>query len=113
MDINEKIKRVKRIVIIAGVFTALVSLLMLLNYMQIRGSEPLESKALELLVERLSAEPGNQELIAEIRQLDLLARRAYFNSLWQIRTGGYLLLFGGIVLVITLRTLYNLQFKIH
>jgi len=113
MDINEKITRVKRIVIIAGVFTALVSLLMLLNYMQIRGSEPLESRALELLVERLSAEPGNQELIAEIRQLDLLARRAYFNSLWQIHTGGYLLLFGGIVLVIALRTLYNLQFKIQ
>lgn len=112
MDINEKIKRIRRIAIIAGVFTALVSLLMLLNYMQIRSSEPLESKALVLLVERLSAEPGNQELIAEIRQLDLLARKAYFNSLWQIRTGGFLLLFGGIVLVIALRTLYNLQFKI-
>ncbi len=113
MDINEKIIRIKRIVLIAGVFTALVSVLMLFNYMQIRGSQPLESRALELLVERLSAEPGNQELMAEIRQLDLLARRAYFSSLWQIRTGGYLLLLGGIVLVIALRTLHNLQFRIQ
>jgi len=33
MDINEKINRVKRIAIIAGVFTTVVSLLMLLNYL--------------------------------------------------------------------------------
>ncbi len=113
MDINEKINRVKRVAIIAGVFTTVVSLLMLLNYLQIRGSEPLESKALEMLVERLSSEPNNQELMAEIRQLDLLARKAYFSSLWQIRTGAYLLLIGGIVLVISLRNLNNLLFKIN
>ncbi len=112
MNQTDKINQTKRIILIAGIFTALVSLLMMLNYMQIRGSKPLESKALEVLVEKLSAEQGNQELIDEIRQLDLLARKAYFSSLWQIRTGAWLLLIGGIVLVIALRSYYNMQFSI-
>jgi outer membrane protein assembly factor BamB len=112
MDQTEKTKRAKRIAIIAGAFTALVSLLMLLNYLQIRGSEPLESKALTLLVDRLSLEPNNKELIQEIRHLDLLARKAYFSSLWQINTGAFLLLIGAIVFVVALRTYYSLQFSI-
>jgi outer membrane protein assembly factor BamB len=112
MNQTERLNRVKRIILIAGVFTALVSLLMLLNYMQIRGAQPLESRSLELLVERLSTEPNNQQLIDEIRQLDLLARKAYFSSLWQIRTGAWLLLMGGIVLVVALRNYYSLSFAI-
>jgi outer membrane protein assembly factor BamB len=112
MDQINKINQIKRVILISGIFTALVSLLMMLNYMQIRGSEPLESKTLNVLVEKLSAEPGNQELIDEIRQFDLLARKAYFSSLWQIRTGAWLLLIGGIVLVIALRSYHNLRFSI-
>jgi outer membrane protein assembly factor BamB len=112
MTPEEKIKRAGQVAVIAGVFTALVALLLLLNYMQIRASEPLESKALEALVARLSADPGNHELMEEVRQLDLLARKAYFNSLWQIRTGAYLLLFGAIVLVAALRIRASLRFAI-
>lgn len=112
MNQTDKIKRIKRIILVAAIFTGLASLLMLLNYMQIRGSQPLESRSLELLVERLSADPANQGLIHEIRQLDLLARKAYFGSLWQIKTGAWLLLLGGIVLVIALRSYSKLQFSI-
>jgi outer membrane protein assembly factor BamB len=113
MEKTEKIKRTRQVAIIAAVFTALISLLMILNYIQISSNQPLESKALTLLVERLSADPGNQELIAEIRQLDLLARRAYFSSLWQINTGAWLLLIGAIVLVIALRSLAKQEFAIE
>jgi outer membrane protein assembly factor BamB len=109
---EEKIKRSKHIAIIAAVFTALVSLLMILNYLQIRNIDPIESKALNMLVERLSADPGNHELIEEIRQLDLLARKAYFNSIWQIRTGAWLLIIGAVVLIMALRTHQNLRFAI-
>ncbi len=112
MNREEKIKRTKQVAIIAGVFTALVSLLLLLNYLQIKSSDPLESQTLKTLVDRLSADPGNHALMEEIRQLDLLARKAYFNSLWQIRTGAYLLLFGAIVLVLALRVHSKLVFSI-
>jgi outer membrane protein assembly factor BamB len=113
MQLEEKIKVARQAAIVAGVFLALVSLLLILNYMQIRASDPLESQALKALVERLSADPGNQQLMDEIRQLDLLARKAYFNSLWQIRTGAWLLVFGAVALVIALRVLYTLKFSIE
>jgi outer membrane protein assembly factor BamB len=112
MNETEKIKRAKQIAIIAGVFTAFVGVLLLLNYLQIKKSDPLNSLVLEKLVERLSSEPNNQQFVEEIRQVDLLMRKAYFTSLWQVRTGAYLMLFGAIVLVLSLRVYYSLRFAI-
>ncbi len=112
MQEEEKVNRAKQVAWIAGVFTALVSLLLILNYMQIRAHDPLESEVLKTLVERLSADPGNQALIEEIRQLDLLVRKAYFNSIWQIRTGAALLLAGAIALIAALRIYSDLRFTI-
>lgn len=107
---NEKL--VRWIVIIAGVFTALVGLLLILNYLQINSGDPLNSTALKTLVDRLSQEPDNQQLTEEVRLMDLLARKAYFTSLWQIKTGAYLMIFGAIVFVFALRVLYKLRFNI-
>ncbi|WP_158863781.1 PQQ-binding-like beta-propeller repeat protein [Maribellus comscasis] len=76
-------------------------------------SDPTESKVIEALVERLKQEPNNEELKAEIRNFDLLARKAYFNSQWQVKTGAYLLLFGAIVLALALRYYYSLKSKIE
>mgnify|MGYP001129618011 CR=1 FL=1 len=91
----------------------LISLLLILNYVQIKSSDPLESQALRLLTEGVSSAPDNHQLIEEVRQLDLMVRKAYFNSLWQIRTGALLLLFGGIILVISLRLYYRLSLSIE
>jgi outer membrane protein assembly factor BamB len=112
MDNNQISQRAKQVAIIAGVFTAFVSFMLIFNYIQISSSDPLSSKVLESLVKRLSTEPNNQELITEIRQFDLLARKAYFNSLWQIKMGAYLLIFGAIVLVVSLRSYLSINFKI-
>lgn len=103
MNDNIKTDRARITAIIAGVFTAIMSLLLIFNYIQIQSSDPLENLALKTMVERLYAEPGNQELAEEVRNLDLLTRKAYFNTIWHIRTGTFLLLFGAIVLVIALR----------
>ena len=62
--------------IIAAVFTALVALLMLINYYRFKAQDPLELESLNILVERLKDEPNNDELREEIRDLDLLARKA-------------------------------------
>ena len=64
-------------------------------------------------MERLKVEPNNDELKVEIRNFDLLARKAYFNSQWQVKTGAYLLLFGAIVLALALRMYYSLKSKIE
>ncbi len=113
MTDNDKIKFSRNVAVIAGIFSLVVALLLLLNFWQLSKSDPVESKTLEALVERLSSEPGNEELKTEIRNFDLLARKAYFNSRWQVRTGAFLLLFGAIILVIALQAYNSLKAKIE
>jgi outer membrane protein assembly factor BamB len=108
---NEKLVRL--IVIIAGIFTALVGLLLILNYLQIHSGDPLNSAAIKSLVDRLSQEPDNQKLTEEVRLMDLLARKAYFTSIWQIKTGAYLMIFGAVVFVFALRVLQKIRFSIE
>jgi outer membrane protein assembly factor BamB len=112
MNKDEKIMIARRTAWIAAIFSIVVALLMLLNFIQIRSHKPLESETLAVLIERLSAEPDSHALMTEVRQMDMLARKAYFSSLWQIRTGGILLLFGTVVLVVSLRTYNTLRFSI-
>ena len=112
MTNNDKIKLSQNIAIVAAVFSITVALLLLLNFMQISKNDPIESKVLEALVERLSDEPNNEALKVEIRNFDLLARKAYFNSRWQVKTGAYLLLFGAIVLAFSLHVYYTAKNKI-
>ena len=113
MDQKTKIKLAGKVALISGVFCLFVALLLLLNYWHIRSNEPLESEALKTLVERLNAEPNREQLKQEIRNLDLLARKAYFTSWWQVKTGGYLLLIGAIFGGVALRVYYSLQAKIE
>jgi outer membrane protein assembly factor BamB len=113
MNINDKIKIAKQTATVAGAFCIVISLLLLLNYLQMRSADPLDSEVMETIVQRLRMEPGNEQLKEEIRQFDLLARKAYFTSLWQVRTGGYLLLFASIILVGALRIYYSLIARIE
>jgi outer membrane protein assembly factor BamB len=62
--------------------------------------------------ERLGNDPNNAELLHEIRMFDLMARKAYFTSKWQVQTGGLLLLIGAIVLVVSLRYYFSATSKI-
>ncbi len=113
MTNSDKIKLAQNIAVIAGIFCSVVALLLLLNFWQISKADPIESKAIEVLVERLKDDPNNDGLKAEIRSYDLLARKAYFNSQWQIQTGAVLLLFGAIVLAFALRAYYSAKAKIE
>jgi len=91
----------KRIALIAGAFSLLISLLLIANYIQLNRADPVNTETINLLVERLNQNPDDEALRNEIRELDLLARKAYFTNQWQIRTGAYLLLIGIIVLVVS------------
>ncbi len=113
MTTSDKLKLSQNIALIAGIFCTAVAILLLLNFWQVSKTDPIESKALEALVERLKDDPNNEELKEEIRNFDLLARKAYFNSQWQVKTGAYLLLFGAIVLAFSLRVYYSAKSKIE
>ena len=103
MNIIEKQKITWRIAVFAGIFSAIVSIIMILNYWQLQRSEPLENELLVSLVEQLKKDSGNEQLKEDIRRLDLMVRKAYFTKQWQIRAGAFILIGGLVVLVISLR----------
>ncbi|MCK4746116.1 MAG: hypothetical protein KAT15_03735, partial [Bacteroidales bacterium] len=108
-----KIKLAQRVAMISGIFCGIVALLLLLNFWHMKRHEPLESATIEALVNRLKQEPNSEELKQEIRSFDLLARKAYFTSRWQVKAGTYLLLVGGIVLAISLKVYTDLRARIE
>lgn len=93
----------QRIAMIAGVFSFVVCILMVANYIQLKKADPTNMQVITTLVERLNQNPGDTILREQIRTLDLLARKAYFTSQWQVRMGGYLLLAGLAVMLIALQ----------
>lgn len=112
MDNRNRLRLSLNVAIVSAVFTGFVALLLLLNFYQFTKKDPLDGKALDVLVQRLSENPDDEGLRNDIRNLDLLARKAYFNSRWQIRTGSHLMLFGAILFAVALRRFYSLKSKI-
>lgn len=92
-------KTAKTIMFISLGFIVLLSLLMLLNFLQVNSIDPLDSVRTDKLIEKLADNPSDQELREEIRIMDLLSRKAYFSSIRQLNTGGYMLL-GSIILLL-------------
>jgi outer membrane protein assembly factor BamB len=98
--------------VVAAAFSAIICVLVIAGYLQVRSVDPLNSPALQSLVDSLSQDPSNQELQQQVRALDLLARRAYFTSRWQLRTGGALLLGGVATLLVALRVMSSERRKL-
>lgn len=93
------------VAVISTVYIIAVGTLLAANYFQFKRADPLNTPKLAELIERFSFEPGNDNLKEDIRELDLLARRAFFASQVQVRRGSYLLLAGVIVLGLALGVL--------
>jgi outer membrane protein assembly factor BamB len=94
-----------RIAWVAGIFSFIICILLIANFAQIKKVDPVNMTVINNLVERLSENPTDTKLRDEIRILDLLARKAYFTNRWQIKTGGFLLLSGVLVLIISLQVI--------
>jgi outer membrane protein assembly factor BamB len=93
----------KRIAIIAGIFSLVICILLIANYIQINKADPVNMSVIKTLTDRLYQNPNDNQLREEIRVLDLLSRKAYFTDKWQIRTGGYLVLAGISIVIIALQ----------
>jgi outer membrane protein assembly factor BamB len=112
MDENQTIKLAANTAMVAFIFSFVVAILLVLNHYQLKAHDPLETESMERLVERLKDEPDNEDLKHEIRSLDLLARKAFFTSQWQVRTGRYLLLLSSVVWIIAIRYYYSERSRI-
>jgi outer membrane protein assembly factor BamB len=99
----------KNIALLAGIFAFVVSMLTIVNYLQLKRADPIKTETINLLVQRLSVHPEDVELRNQIRELDLLVRKAYFTNQWQIRTGAYILLICLALLIISLQMIASQQ----
>ncbi len=104
-DHNEPIRSVlgRRLALVSGFFFCLVAVMMLMNAMQLRRVHPLDTPALVALTEQLAANPDDALLRDQVRELDWLARRAFFVRQWQLESGTVLLIVSGVLFVFSLQ----------
>ncbi|MDX2442601.1 MAG: PQQ-binding-like beta-propeller repeat protein [Bacteroidales bacterium] len=98
---KKNIKALETIGYISGLFTLFVAVIMILGYIQLKTIKPLENPSLLNLKEMYDADPINEDLKEQVRALDLMSRRAFFASQWQIKTGTYLLIIGALIFVLS------------
>ncbi len=90
---------------VSAVFCLILSVLAIANYVQLRTARPLDNDSLAVLRNMYAQDQDNERLKEQIRVLDLLSRKAYFTKRWQLKTIGYLLIGGVVVLTGSLRTI--------
>ncbi len=112
MIIKPNIRLLQNIAIISAVLAVLLCVLIIVNYLQLQRADPLNTKALNSMVDQLQANPENQQLRDQIRELDLLARRAFFTNQWQVKTGGLLLFCSILVIIICLQIIEYFRHKL-
>jgi outer membrane protein assembly factor BamB len=109
---DNTIRLLQSIAFASALLAFVLCILISVNYFQVKSSDPLNSPVMKSLIEKAKGNPDDEQLKAEIRELDLLARKAFFTNQWQIRTGGYLLLFSVLIVVICLKTVELLTAKL-
>jgi hypothetical protein len=93
--------------IISAIFIVAFSIMLIINYFQVSSSETLQSEVIENL-KQVNEELGNNlQLQEQIRELDLLARKAYFINLDRLKTGVIILVFMILVFVISIRIYFE------
>ena len=82
----------RNIAIVSAIFIITFSIMLITNYLQVRGTTPLQTEVVETLKEINDQNANNPVLQEQIRQLDLLARKAYFVRMDHLMAGVYILL---------------------
>jgi outer membrane protein assembly factor BamB len=101
MKFSEKqISIIKGISLVSGLFTLIIALTMILSLLQLKTIDPLANPSLQSVKEQFDRDPDNKDKAEQVRAIDLMARKAYFTSRWQVETGSYLLLAGAVIFVL-------------
>lgn len=68
------------VAIASSALAAIILLLIVSNHLLLKRTDPIHAPALLKLTEQLKSDPQNAQLHEQIRELDLLARHAFFSS---------------------------------
>jgi outer membrane protein assembly factor BamB len=97
---ENEIRIFKGISLASGVITFIIAITMLFSLIQLKLIDPINSPSLQSVKEQFDRDPDNKDKADQVRAIDLMARKAYFSSRWQVETGSYLLLAGAIIFVL-------------
>ena len=100
-------KLYRNIAIVTTVFMLALTVMLGVSYYQMQQVSPLETGVMETLKELNETNGDNESLQQQIRELDLLSRKAYFVKEGQLKMGIYLLLGMALVLVVCLNLYYK------
>ncbi|MBO7580974.1 MAG: PQQ-binding-like beta-propeller repeat protein [Bacteroidaceae bacterium] len=100
-------KLYRNIAIVTTVFMLALTVMLGVSYYQMQQVSPLETGVMETLKSLNETNGENESLQQQIRELDLLSRKAYFVKEGQLKVGIYLLLGMALVLVVCLNLYYR------
>lgn len=100
-------KLYRNIAIVTAVFMLAMTAMLGVSYYQMQQVSPLESGVMETLKELNEANGDNEALQQQIRQLDLLSRKAYFVQEGQLKMGVYILFGMACILLLCLNLYYK------
>ncbi len=93
----------KYMAILSIVIVIIVSMFMILNYIQIKVHHPIESGTIDNLVKKLDGSDDDKVLREQIRVIDLMSRKAYFSYLWQLKTGAWIVIGFSLIFIFSVK----------
>lgn len=96
----------------AGIFSVVILVFLIFNYVQLKSDDPLNSPELMELKERLSRDPANEAIKEQIRSLDLQLRKAYFRHRKFSNLGSYFLIGSVSIFLIGIKFVYSYREKL-
>ena len=100
-------KLYRNVAIVTSIFMLVLMVMLGVSYYQMQQVSPLESEVMQTLKELNEANGENEALQQQVRQLDLLSRKAYFVKEGQLKVGLFILLAMAGVLVVSLNLYYR------
>ncbi len=102
----------KWLAIVSGIITLIVFFFLIFNYLQLKLSDPLNSRELLELKAQLIKQPGNVSIKESIRDLDLRLRREYFRRREFSKFGSYFIIFSTAIFLISIKSYYDYHKRI-
>ena len=97
----------RNVALVTVVFALALLVMMGVSWVQMRQATPLQTEVMETLKQLNESNTENAELAEQIRQLDLLSRKAYFTQESHLKSGAWILCAMAVVIGLCLRMYFK------
>ena len=96
----------RNVAIVTAIFIITLSIMLVVNYFQVTDTTPLQAEIVETLKQLNDVNSNNPVLQEQIRQLDLMTRKAYFIRYDHLMAGIYILIGMLAIFIVCIRLYY-------